>query len=78
MVEVACCNCIFGGVEGVWMSMCADFGLLRVLGLLHLLEGAAATQRSSCSTHWMIAARFVGAESADYCITAGFPEFVLV
>ena len=46
MVVKAYCNKIFGGVEGVFMYMCADYWLLRVLGLLRLLEGAAATQRS--------------------------------
>ena len=60
------------------MSMCADCWLVQVLGLLHLLEGVAATQHSSCSTHCMIAARFVGAESAACCATIGFPDFVLV
>ena len=60
------------------MSMCADCWLLLVLGLLRLFEGAVAIQRSSCSTHCMIAARFVGAESAACCASFGFPDFVLV
>ena len=60
------------------MSICADCWLLWVLGLLRLLEGAAATQHSSCSTCCMIAARFVGAESAACCATVRFPDFVLV
>ena len=60
------------------MSMCADCWLLWVLGLFRLLEGAAAIQCSSYSTHCMIAARFVGAESAASCATVGFPDFVLV
>ena len=60
------------------MSICADCWLLWVLGMLHLIEGAAAIQGSSCFTRWMIAARFMGAESADYYATVGFPDFVLV
>ena len=60
------------------MSMYADCWLLRVLGLLHLLEGAAATQCSSCSTHCMIAAKFIGAGSAACCATVGLPDIVLV
>ena len=59
------------------MSMCVDCWLLRVLGLLRLLEGAAAT-RSSCSTHCMIAAKFIGAGSAACCATVGLPDIVLV
>ena len=69
---------MFGRVEGVSMSMCADCLLLWVLGLLRLLGGAAATQCSSCSTHCMIVATFMGAESAACCATVGFPEFMLV
>ena len=60
------------------MSMCVDCWLLRVLGLLRLLEGAAATQRSSCSTRCMIAAKFIGAGSAACCATVGLPDIVLV
>ena len=60
------------------MSMCADCWLLWVLGLLRLCEGAAATKRSSCSTHCMIAARLVGEESADCCATVGLHDFILV
>ena len=60
------------------MSMCADCWLLRVLGLLCLLEAAAATQCSSCSTRCMIAAKFMGAESAACCATIGFSDFILV
>ena len=60
------------------MSICAACWLLQVLGLLHLLEGAAAIKRSSCSTHCMIASRFVGEESVDCCFTVGLPEFTLV
>ena len=60
------------------MSMCVDCWLLRVLGLLRLLEGAAATQCSSCSTHCMIAAKFIGAGSAACCATVGLPDIVLV
>ena len=60
------------------MSMCADSWLLRVLGLLRLFEGAAAIQRSNCSTHCMIAARFVGTESVACCASVGFLDFVLV
>ena len=74
---VACCNYKFGGTEGVSMSMYTDCWLLLVLGLLLLLERATATQHYSCSTHCMIAARFVGAESADCRATVGFREFVL-
>ena len=55
------------------MSMCADCWLLRVLGLLRLLEGAAAMQCSSCSTHCMIAAKFVGAGFEACFTTVGFP-----
>ena len=78
MVVVAYCNKILGGVEGVSMSMCEDCWLLRVLGLLHLLEGAAATQHSGCSTSFIIAARFLSAESAACCTTIWFPNIVLV
>ena len=60
------------------MSMCIDCWLLRVLGLLRLLEGAAAIQYSSCSTHCMIAARFIGAGSVACCATVGLPDIVLV
>ena len=60
------------------MSMCADCWLLRMLVLLRLLEGAAAMQRSSCSTHCMIAVKFIGAGSAACCATVGLPDIVLV
>ena len=60
------------------MSMCVDCWLLRVLGLLRLLEGAAAMQRSSCSTHCMIAAKFISAGSEVCCATVGLPDIVLV
>ena len=78
MVVVVCCNYIFGGTEGVSMSMCADWWLLRVLGLVRLREGAAAIKCSSCSTRCMIAARLLGEGSAECCATAGLHKFVLV
>ena len=78
MVVVVCCYCIFGGVSGALMSMYADSGLLRVLVLLHLFKGDAATECSSCSICCMIAARFMGKESAVCCATIGLLEFALV
>ena len=60
------------------MSMCADWWLLQVLGLVCLREGAAAIKRSSCSTHCMIAARLLGEGSVECCATVGLHKFVLV
>ena len=60
------------------MSMCSDWWLLRVLGLLCLCEGVAATKCSSCSTHCMMAEGLVGEESAECCATVGLHKFVLV
>ena len=57
---------------GVSLSICANGWLLWVLGLLCLLEGAAATQCFSCSTRYMIPERYVGAESEACFATVGF------
>ena len=74
----ACCNDIFGGREGVSMSICAGCRLLLVLGLLHLAEGAAAAEHSSCTILAMRVLRLWGVESTDCCATGGFLELVLL
>ena len=75
---VACGNCIYGGAEGVSMSLCAGCWLLQVLGSLYLLEGAVASECSSYSTCCMMPTRFVAVESVDCCATVGFYKFALV
>ena len=60
------------------MSMCADWWLLWVLGVVHLYEEAAAIKHSSCSTRSIIAARLLGEGAAECCATFGLHKFVLV